>query len=415
MAKYVFLNVPAHGHVNPTLPIVQELVRRGEEVSYYLTEGFREAVEATGAIFHGYESNMRDKMVIAKLAEREASTSPSQMPFAKTAGFFRQMVDEARQLPPGIIDRIRAEQPDVIVYGFMCAWAKTVVQELQVPAITIRASFAANEHFNILSLVMQKMMQQFPGMRERPEMLKAMMEGQGGPSTNPFAEFSNLFRNEEQLNIVIMPKEFQPAAETFDDRYVFVGSSILPRHEATDFPFDRLNTDQPLLYISLGSVAVPQPEFFKLCFDAFAGQPWQVVLSIGKVLDPTMLGPAPDNFLLSPYVPQLDILPRTHIFVTHAGANSVIESMYYGVPMVLIPQQPEQQIHAQRIVEMGLGIMLAKDAMSATTLREAVERIAHDPAYRNRMQKMQQVTRAGGGYERAADAIIQFTQVLVRA
>ncbi len=415
MAKYVFLNVPAHGHVNPTLSIVHELVRRGEEVSYYLTEEFREAVEATGAIFHSYESNMRDKVVMAKLAERAAaSASLSQMPFEKTAGFFRQMVDQARQLPLGIIDRIRAEQPDVIVYGFMCAWARTVAQELQVPAITTRASFAVNEHFNILSLIRQKMMQQFSGMRERPEMMKAMMAGQGGSSTNPFADFSNLFQNEEQLNIVIMPKEFQPAAETFDDRYVFVGSSILPRHEATDFPFNRLKTDLPLLYISLGSVAVPQPEFFKLCFDAFAELPWQVVLSIGKLLDPTMLGPVPDNFLLSPYVPQLEILPRTHIFVTHAGANSVIESMYYGVPMVLIPQQPEQQIHAQRVVEMGLGVMLGR-AMSATTLREAVERVAHDPAYRECMQQMQQVTHAGGGYERAADAIMQFTQVQARA
>jgi MGT family glycosyltransferase len=156
MAKYVFLNLPAHGHVNPTLPIVQELVRCGQEVSYYLTEEFREAVEGTGATFHSYESQMRDMVVIAKLAERAASMSPSQMPFEKIAGFFRQMVDQARRLPPGIIDRIRAEQPDVIVYGFMCAWAKTVVQELQVPAITTRASFAVNDHFDISQLILKK-------------------------------------------------------------------------------------------------------------------------------------------------------------------------------------------------------------------------------------------------------------------
>src|SRR5262249_39667325 len=148
---------------------------------------------------------------------------------------------------------------------------------------------------------------------------------------------------------------------------------------------------------------------------AFADQPWQVVLSVGKLLDPTMLGAVPDNFLLSPYVPQLEILPRTHIFVTHAGANSVIESMYYGVPMVLIPQQPEQQLHAQRIVDMGLGVMLGRDAMSAATLREAVERIAQDPTYRDRMQKMQKLTHDGGGYKRAVDVIMQFTQVQVRS
>src|SRR5581483_8771844 len=124
-----------------------------------------------------------------------------------------------------------------------------------------------------------------------------------------------------------------------------------------------------LLYISLGSVAIPQPAFFKVCFEAFAEQPWQVVLSVGSFIDLTKLGPVPDNFLLAPYVPQLDILPRTHIFVTHGGMNSVLESMYYGVPMVLIPQQPEQRLHAQRVVDMGLGVMLEKGAVSALTLR----------------------------------------------
>lgn len=78
--------------------------------------------------------------------------------------------------------------------------------------------------------------------------------------------------------------------------------------------------------------------------------------------------------------------------------------------MVLIPQQPEQRLHAQRVVDMGLGVMLEKDAVSALTLREAVERVAHDPAYRERMQQMQHVTRSGGGYQRAADVIMQFVQ-----
>ena len=59
MAKYVFLNMPARGHVNPTLAVVQELVRRGQKVSYYLTEEFRDVVQATGAVFQPYESKLR--------------------------------------------------------------------------------------------------------------------------------------------------------------------------------------------------------------------------------------------------------------------------------------------------------------------------------------------------------------------
>ena len=83
--------------------------------------------------------------------------------------------------------------------------------------------------------------------------------------------------------------------------------------------------------------------------------------------------------------------------------------------MVLIPEQFEQQLHAQRVVDMGLGVMLGRDTVNATTLREAVERIDHDPAYRERMQQMQKITRDGGGYQRAVDAIMQFAQVLARS
>ena len=240
------------------------------------------------------------------------------------------------------------------------------------------------------------------------------MVEQGGSSTNPLADIFSVFSRAEQLNIIFIPKEFQPAAETFDDRYLLVGPSILPRHEAPDFPFDQLGSDRPLLYISLGSIFTNQPEFYKQCFAAFADQPWQVVLSIGKHIDLTTLGPVPENFLLSPYVPQLDILPRTRLFVTHAGTNSVMESMYFGVPMVLIPQQPEQQMHAQRVVDLGLGVMLDKGSVTTSTLREAVERVAHDEAYRERAQRMQQSVRAAGGYQRAVDTIMQFTEEHMR-
>ncbi|MFL5662042.1 MAG: nucleotide disphospho-sugar-binding domain-containing protein, partial [Ktedonobacteraceae bacterium] len=108
------------------------------------------------------------------------------------------------------------------------------------------------------------------------------------------------------------------------------------------------------------------------------------------------------------------ILRRTRLFVTHAGTNSVMESMYFGVPMVLIPQQPEQHMHAERVVDLGLGVMLDKGNVTASTLREAVERVAQDAAYRERAQRMQQSVRAAGGYQRAVDAIMQFTEEHVR-
>jgi UDP:flavonoid glycosyltransferase YjiC (YdhE family) len=87
-----------------------------------------------------------------------------------------------------------------------------------------------------------------------------------------------------------------------------------------------------------------------------------------------------------------------------------MESMYYGVPMVIIPQQPEQRMSAQRIVDLGLGVQLDKDAVTATVLRNAVERIAQNSLYHEQAQVLRQATRDAGGYERAVDAIIQYTQ-----
>src|SRR3954451_10150856 len=127
MAKYVFLNMPARGHVNPTLAVVQELVRRGQEVSYYLTEEFRAVVQATGAVFQPYESKLQGVPTISpSFRSVEGASTGSVGPLF--------LLEDMRFVPPQVIDRIRAEQPDVIVYDFMCSWARTVIDELHVPA-----------------------------------------------------------------------------------------------------------------------------------------------------------------------------------------------------------------------------------------------------------------------------------------
>ncbi len=209
------------------------------------------------------------------------------------------------------------------------------------------------------------------------------------------------------FNLIFRPQMFQPAVETFDERYLFVGPSISSRHDASNFPFELLDPARLLLFISLGSLFTDRPDFYKQCFAAFADLPWQVVLSIGKRVDARSLGKVPENFLLSAYVPQLDILPRTRLFITHGGTNSIMESLFFGVPMVLYPQQPEQLMNAQRVAELGLGVILDKKSMSVENLRSAVEKLTTDKAYYEHAQQTKQLVRADGGYQRAADALIQ--------
>ncbi len=139
MTKYIFLNMPAYGHVNPTLAVAHELVNRGQNVIYYLPEQFQDAVQATGAIFRRYESKLK-------------SISPLTTPSGVLAGMLPTlMVDESRHVLPQVLDRIRADQPDCIVYGARCAWARILIHILNVPAITLYPTYAMNEHINVFS------------------------------------------------------------------------------------------------------------------------------------------------------------------------------------------------------------------------------------------------------------------------
>ncbi len=389
MTKYIFLNIPIQGDVNPTLAVAQELVKRGHEVSYYLTERFKGAIQATGATFHSYETQLDDVQMLPL-----------------------EMVNESRHVLPQVLDRIRAEQPDYIVYGSMCIWARIVTQVLNVPAIVLRMTYMMDERvFSIMRRHHEEEFSEvFKAIAKIDIDLAELCETYHVPPFN----LSTAFAHADELVILFFPKAFQPFGETFDEHYLFVGPSILPRHKESDFPLDQLSDKLPILYISLGTIFNDSPEFFKMCFEAFGKQPWQVVLSIGKQVDPAILGPIPDNFLIAPYVPQLEVLPRTQVFVNHGGMNSVMESLYYGVPMVSIPQMVEQEIPAQCIAELRLGVMLEKDAVSVTTLREAVERVANEASFRERAQSMQRITHEAGGCQRAADAIIRFAEERAR-
>ncbi len=166
--------------------------------------------------------------------------------------------------------------------------------------------------------------------------------------------------------------------------------------------------DRPLLYISLGTFLNERPAVFKTCLKAFGDTSWRVVISRGQRSVRQILGPIPRNITVANFVPQLEILPRTRVFITHAGANSVMESLFYGVPMIAIPQMPEQAINADNMAKLGVGTVLHPHIITADILREAVERVVSDQAVTERCRAAQMMVRQLGGYAWAADALMQY-------
>ncbi|GHO78094.1 glycosyl transferase [Ktedonobacter sp. SOSP1-85] len=395
MAKFLFCNVPRYGQVNPTLAVVQELVVRGEQVVYCLTEDFRRAVEATGARLQPYRSTMFGF----------SSPSAPRGPYSSSTP--ARLVEESRYVLSQLRDVVRMEKPDCVIYDPASLWGYVLAQMLGVPAIQFRPGYVFNEHFQFASELWEGAAESihphpFEQANKDFEALCRVYSVNGFP-------LQELYAQAEALNVISIPKAFQPAGETFDERFRFVGPSIVSRLTTSEFPLERINS-QPALYISLGTVFNNRVDFFNTCFEAFGGSAWQVVQAIGQRINRAQLKEIPGNFMVYPFVPQLEVLQYTDIFITHGELGSIMESLYYGVPLIVVPQTSEEAITARRVEALGLGLSLDTGELHADVLKQTVNRIASDSSFRVNTKRMQRALREGGGYHAAADAIVEFNQ-----
>jgi MGT family glycosyltransferase len=150
-----------------------------------------------------------------------------------------------------------------------------------------------------------------------------------------------------------------------------------------------------------------QQAFLETCVSAFAGLGWHVVISTGPHLDPAELGPLPPNMEAHRQVPQLTILKKAKLFISHGGLGGILEALSLGVPILALPQLPEHHIAGDRIVELGLGRTAELD-ISAGELKAAVLDLAADAPTANALAQMQEHIRKAGGAARAAEEIELF-------
>lgn len=395
MGRIIFVNVPAHGHTNPTLPLVRVLVQRGEHVIYYSFDSFQQAIEQTGATFRSYQH---------LLALDYTRPDPNLFRLATS------LLDATSTLLPPLLERVAADAPDLIIYDSLCPWGKYLAQLLACPAICSITTFALTPR---IALGSRTQLGEFIGMylasgpqrRHFHRIARTLAQTYGIPQPQPL----DMFRNEAELNLVYTSAEFQPISTSFSSRFKFVGPSLASNATPTPLPFP-LPTDTAVLYISLGTLFNEDESFYRTCFDAFATMSLHVVMSIGTKVAVEQLGDIPANFTVRQSVPQLAVLRHAQAFITHGGMNSVHEALWFGVPMVVIPQAADQQIVAQRIRALGAGIRLDRSQVNHHTLRHAVERVLTTPTYRAASQAVGASLRRAGGNERAADYIHEFKQ-----
>lgn len=401
MSKYFFFSGPQAGNVNPTLAIAQGLVERGNEVIYYLTGEFKDVLESTGATFRGYNSVLKSSIGNSRTdVKNELQVSA---PWINS-----NLVTECETVVTSVLRDLQVEErPDAIIYGQMALWGRMLAQMLQIPAILIRPTFASNEHFNLLQVLHDTFYSPEQKEERTATFAKANREMRDLCERHDIAPFpvTDAMDYAEPLTLVTQPRSFQYAGNTFDERFHFVGLCIAPRHDSSGFSLERVQSSS-VLYISLGTAFNDKPDFYNMCFKAFSATNWHVVQSIGNRLKLEQLDPIPDNFTVAPHVPQLDVLRRAAVFVTHGGMNSVMEGLSNGVPLIVVPQSGEQMLSAQRVEQLGMGLALHPRDVTMASLQQAVDKVGADPSYRERAAVLQADIKRAGGSQAAVNAIV---------
>jgi MGT family glycosyltransferase len=394
MGRVIFMNVSAAGHIIPTLGLMAELIKRGEDVIYYEVPPFQQEIESFGASFCCYPPINPET---APPSENEMSLVPS-------------LTWYAHQMLPALLESVRAQKPDYIIHDSLCLWGRLVAQLLHIPAVNSIATAAFTpQTFYECSWLRKKLpgflKQAAAGMKHYRQYQRKLRETYGVPPI----KFVDTFTNIEPLNICYLPPELQPYSDKFDERFHFVGPCNPVRAREYDFPMEKLQKDK-LILISFGNIHDPGLAFYRSCIEAFGNTDAQVIMVLSPAMDVSLLGDIPNNFIIRPTgtVPQLEILERASLFIMHGAGGGTREAVWYSVPMIAVPQTYEQEIISRRIEEQGAGITMMLEDVTVENLQQTAQQIFDDSSFRVNSGRLGDACRAAGGVKRAVDEIWRY-------
>ena len=386
--KIAWFCIPAHGHTNPTLGLVKTLTEAGHQIWYFSFEEFREKIEKAGAAFiacDGYDFEMEDKENADRVGKDKVFAT-------------ELLVSSTLALDEMSTRMIREIKPDVIVSDSVAFWGKLAAMKHQLPYVSSTTTFAFNRYsakymqesvWDIVRMLtaMPRINKQLKRLRDKGYPVKSLLD---------------IVQNDNDTNtIVYTSKYFQPCSDTFSDRYRFIGPSIRPITEPVEKTADKT------VYISMGTVNQNR-QFYRNCINVLAPAGWQVIISMGTNTD--HFDDLPENIQVFESVDQMAVLSIADAFITHCGMNSASEGLYFGVPLVLFPQTPEQDAVAKRTEELGAGVRLK--SISEEDVLDALTKVISEPQYKEGALRVSESFKACGG---AAEAKAFLEQVADRA
>jgi MGT family glycosyltransferase len=302
-----------------------------------------------------------------------------------------------------MVERLRSEPVDLVVHDAMAPWGRLAAQILGLPAVCSTTTFALHRRMEVGALTRLRLSAELIGHARaigayrstarrirrrfgvRPGHLMTMFEGREGA----------------RRTLVYTSAALQPGVAALAGEVDFVGPS-LPEPEPLEPEMAAWIDGRPLIYVSLGTQFSNRPDFLRACLTAFAGRDEAIVVSTGGRLDPQAVGEPPPNAIVRGFVPQLAVLERARLFVTHAGMNSASEALWHGVPTLLHPQSADQPIVAARLAQLGAGRILRRPTPGR--IADGADRVLAGD-YAARAREIGESLRACPGPSGAADVV----------
>lgn len=413
MTHFGILCPAATGHLNPMTTLGWELQQRGHQVTLFGLLDAQSSVHTAGLAFKAIGESQFPLGAMSRIFEKQgglsgleslrytmewvtaiSSTFLQEAPAAiKAAGVEALLVDQVSPEGGSIAEHLNL--PFVSVASAILVW-----QDLNLPPYFTPWSYSLAWWAKLRNLFGYTVHEWIT--RPVAKLIADYRQKWQLPScTHPNDYYSKLALITQQTVAFDFPRQNVP------NHIHFTGSLANPKsRQAVDFPFEQL-TEKPLIYASLGTVQNRLQSVFQEVAQACVGLEAQLVISLGSGIRAESMGNLPGSPIVVQYAPQLELLKRASLVITHAGMNTVMESLSQAVPMVAIPIAVDQPGIAARIAWTGVGKVVPLSRLGTSMLREAIIEVLTQESYQANAVRSQQALQEAGGVSRAVDIIEQ--------
>jgi MGT family glycosyltransferase len=410
--KHIALVCPElSGHLNPMTTLGAELRRRGHAVTLIGKEDGRTKAETAGLGFCpiGREEFPGGAMA-AFSAELGLRTGHQAVRFT-----LEHFLEAARVVLRETPEVLRAEKIDGLLVDQTTSSAGSVAEAAGIPYVSVANALPINQDPLVPPVVTSWACHDTWWARARNRLGYAVLRRMIGPIDRAVNEFRighglpPLRRLNDRYSrlgqIAQQPPCFDFPREGLPETFHYTGP-FHRRGEArddVDFPWERLD-GRPLVYASMGTLQNRLDWVFEVIAEACAPLDVQLVMSLGGS-STSLPEDLPGRPLVVPYAPQLRLIDRATLVISHGGLNTALESLACGVPMVAIPVTNDQPGVAARLRWTGAGEFVALKSLDAGRLHTAVRRVLDNGTYRAAAQRLRDEIAATDGVGEAADIV----------